>query len=279
MNTVSQSDFDLVRTLVRDGAAIVLDQGKEYLVESRLLPVARRRGQDSVEQLLTELRRDPAGPLRTLVIEAMTTNETSFFRDGNPFDALAGSILPELMERRAAERELTIWSAACSSGQEAYSTAMVLDELFAAHRGWRARIVASDISTQMLARTREGLYSQLEVNRGLPVHRLMKYFERQGNQWQVEASLRAMVETRLINLAASWPQLPPMDVILLRNVMIYFDQVTKQDILTNVRSVLRPGGYLLLGGAETTLNLDPDYERVPVGGTTVYRVRDGKAVT
>lgn len=277
MNTVRPADFGLVRAIVRDGAAIVLDDGKEYLVESRLLPVARQRGQQSVAELLDALRADPHGPLRTLVIEAMTTNETSFFRDSHPFDALAGSILPQLMERRAAERHLTIWSAACSSGQEAYSTAMILDELFAGQRGWRARIIASDVSNAMLERTRAGTYSQLEVNRGLPVHRLMQYFVRQGNQWQVEDRLRAMVETRAMNLAGAWPDLPQMDVILLRNVMIYFDQGTKQRILANVRSVLRPGGYLLLGGAETTLNLDPNYARVPFNGTAVYQVREGEA--
>lgn len=277
MTDVSPADFELVRSVVRDGAAIVLDDGKEYLVETRLLQVARSLGAASVTELLDQLRADPNGPVRTLVLEAMTTNETSFFRDSRPFDALATGILPELMAKRSAERHLTIWSAGCSSGQEAYSTAMLLDELFSDHRGWSARIIASDISTEMLERTRAGVYSQLEVNRGLPVHRLMRYFTRQGTQWQVEDRLRAMVETRQVNLAGPWPELPQIDVVLLRNVMIYFDIETKRRILANVRSVLRPGGYLILGGAETTLNIDAHYERVPVGGTAAYRIREGEA--
>jgi chemotaxis protein methyltransferase CheR len=274
---VSPADFELVRGLVRDGAAIVLDDGKEYLVESRLRQVARQLGHQNVSELLDDLREDPQGPVRTLVLEAMTTNETSFFRDSRPFEALGGQILPELMAKRAAERHLTIWSAGCSSGQEAYSTAMLLDELFTDQRGWSARIIASDVSTEMLARTRAGVYSQLEVNRGLPVNRLMQYFSRQGTQWQVEDRLRSMVETRFVNLAEPWPELPRMDVVLLRNVMIYFGIETKQRILANVRSVLRPGGYLLLGGAETTFNIDPHFERVPFGGTAAYRIREGEA--
>jgi chemotaxis protein methyltransferase CheR len=277
--TVNAADFELVRTIVREGAAIVLDDGKEYLVESRLLPIARKQGKESVAEFVDDLRLDPHGPLRTVVVEAMTTNETSFFRDSHPFDALAAEIVPELMRARASERQLTVWSAACSSGQEAYSMAMVLDQAFASQRGWQARIVATDISAEMLARTREGLYSQLEVNRGLPVGRLMQYFRRTGNQWQAEDTLRAMVQTHVLNLAAEWPELPGMDIALLRNVLIYFDIPTKKRILARVRSVLRPGGYLLLGGAETTLNLDPSYERVKLGQTTAYRVREGKATS
>lgn len=276
MNVVSAADFQLVREVVAEDAAIVLEQGKDYLVESRLLPVARRLGLPSVAELLARLRREPKGPVRTLVLEAMTTNETSFFRDSRPFEMLAKDIFPELMVKRAAERSLTVWSAGCSSGQEAYSTAMVLHDLLGEKPGWRARIVATDISTEMLARTRAGLYTQLEVNRGLPVHRLMQFFAREGTQWRVDDTLRGLVETRLVNLAGAWPALPAMDVVLLRNVMIYFDNPTKRRILAAVRSVLRPGGYLLLGGAETTLNLDPSFERVAFGSATAYRVREGR---
>jgi chemotaxis protein methyltransferase CheR len=276
MNVVSAADFQLVREVIAEDAAIVLEQGKDYLVESRLLPVARRLGVPSVAELLAGLRRQPKGPVRTLVVEAMTTNETSFFRDSRPFEMLADHVFPELLAGRAPERSLTVWSAGCSSGQEAYSTAMVLHDLLARNPGRRARIVASDISTEMLARTREGLYTQLEVNRGLPVHRLMQFFTREGTQWRVDDALRAVVETRLINLAGDWPALPAMDVVLLRNVMIYFDNATKRRILAGVRSLLRPGGYLFLGGAETTLNLDPHYERVTYAGATAYRVREGR---
>jgi chemotaxis protein methyltransferase CheR len=276
---VSPADFALVRALVMSEAGIVLEDGKEYLVESRLLPVARHRGMADVSALLEELRLDPSGPVRTLVVEAMTTNETSFFRDTRPFQALATEVLPEMMRQRVTERTLNVWSAACASGQEAYSTAMILDELLGNHPGWSARILATDVSGPMLERTRVGLYSQLEVNRGLPVAQLMQHFSRHGTQWLVAKRLRDMVETRQLNLVAPWPQLPQMDVVLLRNVMIYFDTATKQQILARVRSVLRPGGYLLLGGAETTLNLDDSYERFSVGGISVYRVRQVKAAT
>lgn len=276
MTTVTPDDFDLVRRVVRDGAAIVLDDGKEYLVESRLLPVARQRGLQGVAELVERLRREPHGELRTVVVEALTTNETSFFRDGRPFTALAEEILPALVGARSAERELTIWSAGCSSGQEAYSTAILVREALAGRSGWRPRILASDVSTAMLDRTREGLYTQLEVNRGLPVQRLVQHFTREGTQWRVHPDLRAMVETRQVNLAAPWPALPQMDLVLLRNVMIYFDVATKRRILANVRTLLRPGGYLLLGGAETTLNLDDRFERVSFGSMTAYRVREGK---
>lgn len=276
MSTVTSEDFALVRRVVHEAAAIVLEDGKEYLVESRLLPVAREQGLPSVTELVERLRHDPSARTRTLVVEAMATNETSFFRDGHPFQALADHILPELLAARSAERRLTVWSAACSSGQEVYSTAILLQEALADRTGWTTRIIASDISSPMLDRTREGLYSQLEVNRGLPVHRLMQYFTREGTQWRVHDSLRAAVETRRINLAGSWTGLPQMDLILLRNVMIYFDVPTKRRILAHVRSLLRPGGYLVLGGAETTLNLDEDFERVSLGSMSAYRVKEGK---
>jgi chemotaxis protein methyltransferase CheR len=276
VNTVTPDDFNLVRRVVHEGAAIVLEDGKEYLVESRLLPVARQRGLSSVAELVQWLRKDPAGELRTVVVEALTTNETSFFRDGRPFQALADEILPGLIASRAAERQLTVWSAACSSGQEVYSTAIVLQNALADRPGWRPRIIASDVSQAMVDRTREGLYSQLEVNRGLPVQGLMQHFTREGTQWRVHDSLRAMVETRQMNLAAPWPALPRMDLVLLRNVMIYFDTATKRRILGNVRSLLRPGGFLLLGGSETTLNLDQQFERVSFGNMSAYRVAEGK---
>jgi chemotaxis protein methyltransferase CheR len=276
VNTVAPDDFELVRRVVHEGAAIVLEDGKEYLVESRLLPVARQRGLGTVAELVEWLRKDLTGELRTVVVEALTTNETSFFRDGRPFQALADEILPGLIASRATERQLTVWSAACSSGQEVYSTAIVLQEALADRPAWRPRIIASDVSRAMVERTREGLYTQLEVNRGLPVQGLMEHFSREGTQWRVHDSLRAMVETRQINLAATWPALPRMDLILLRNVMIYFDTPTKRRILANVRSLLRPGGYLLLGGSETTLNLDGNFERVSFGNMSAYRVAEGK---
>lgn len=273
---MSRADFELVRDVVREGAAIILEEGKEYLVESRLLPVARRLGHADVAVLLGKLRAEPDGPLRTEVVEALTTNETSFFRDPRTFDALARQILPGIVSSRP-RGELVVWSAACSSGQEPYSVAMILDELLAVRPGWRAHILATDVSTEMLRRTEEGLYSQLEVNRGLPVSRLMQHFTRSGTQWQVSNRLRGMVQTRQLNLAETWSQLPRADVVLLRNVMIYFDVRTKQRILANIRSVLKPGGYVVLGGSETTHNIDPGYERVSFGDAAAYRLREGRA--
>ena len=275
--TITATDFDYISTMVRDRSAIVLDHGKEYLIEARLLPLARQRGTGTVAGLVHELRQAPAGPLRDLVVEAMTTNETSFFRDVHPFAALSDHILPDLVRARGGERSLNIWCAACSSGQEPYSIAMLIHDIVGADSAWRVRLLATDLSPAMLARTREGVYSQFEVNRGLPVTMLVRHFRKEGLHWQIEEPLRRMIETRLVNLHNDLPSMPSMDIIFLRNVLIYFDIETKRQILARVRRVLRPDGYLVLGGAETTLNLDDAFERVQIGRAPVYRLRDGKA--
>ncbi|MBO9521511.1 MAG: protein-glutamate O-methyltransferase CheR [Nocardioidaceae bacterium] len=270
-------DFHYISKLVRDRAAIVLEPGKEYLIESRLLPLVRERGHDSITDLVADLQRAPHAALRDEVVEAMTTNETSFFRDGAPFQALTERVLPELIRARAAERSLNIWSAACSSGQEVYSIAMTVRDVLAADPHWRVRLLATDLSQQMLTRTREGCYSQLEVNRGLPAAALVRHFRRDGLSWRISDDLRQMIDTRSLNLAEEWPVLPSMDVVFLRNVLIYFDTEVKRQILARVRRVLRPDGFLFLGGAETTLNLDDSFERLQIGRATAYRLRDGKA--
>ena len=276
--SITQADFDFISSVVRAESAIVLERGKEYLVESRLLPVAKELGHPTIGDLVKQLRGSPMGPLRGQVIEAMTTNETSFFRDVHPFQALSDTVLPELMRARATERSLNIWCAAASSGQEPYSIAMLLDDALVGRPGWRVRLLATDISQQMLDRTREGIYSQLEMNRGLPAQRLVKHFTRVGTHWQISENLRRMVECRLLNLDAAWPMMPQMDLIFLRNVLIYFDIPTKQRILARVKKVLRPDGYLFLGGAETTLNLDAGFERVQIGNAPAYRLRsEGKS--
>lgn len=275
--TITATDFDYISTLVRSRSAIVLERGKEYLIEARLAPLARERGAGTVAGLVHELRRAPFGALRDLVVEAMTTNETSFFRDGHPFTALADHVLPELVRARSGTRALTIWCAACSSGQEPYSIAMLVHDIVGADPSWRVRLLATDISPAMLARTRAGCYTQFEVNRGLPAHRLVRHFRRQGLDWQIEEPLRRMVETRLLNLDEDFPGVPATDLIFLRNVLIYFDIATKRAILARIRRVLRPDGYLVLGGAETTLNLDDSFERVQIGRAPVYRLRGGKA--
>jgi chemotaxis protein methyltransferase CheR len=274
--SMSNADFTYIADLVRRGSAIVLEPGKEYLVESRLLPVARDAGTDTITGLVHQLR-DCKGGLREKVVEAMTTNETSFFRDVHPFTALADTVLPEVAEARRPHRRIDVWCAAASSGQEPYSVAMLLDELLGDQPGWQLRVLASDLSPRMLDRTASGVYTQLEVNRGLPVQRLLRHFEREGHQWRAKANLRTMIRTQVMNLDEPWPAMPPMDVILLRNVLIYFDVPTKKRVLARVREVLRPDGYLFLGGAETTLGLDDSYERVQVGRAPAYRLRAGLA--
>jgi len=275
--TITATDFDFISNVVRTDSAIVLEPGKEYLVESRLLPLARGRGEGTVASLVGELRRSPSGPLRDLIVEAMTTNETSFFRDVHPFTALAEHVLPDVIRARSNERSLTIWSAACSSGQEPYTIAMLIHDLIGADPSWRVRLLATDISPAMLARTREGVYTQFEVNRGLPANRLVRHFRRVGLDWQIDDVLRRMVETRLMNLDRDFGPMPQMDIVFMRNVLIYFDLATKRQILARVRRVMRPDGYLVLGGAETTLNIDDSFERVQIDRTPVYRLRDGKA--
>jgi chemotaxis protein methyltransferase CheR len=273
MSALSKTDFEYVKNLVLKSAAIILETGKEYLVESRLAPLARQEGFASFAELIDQLRKRPFNGLHWKVIEAMTTNETSFFRDVHPFEALKKAILPELLTKRAHERSLHIWCAASSSGQEPYTVAMLLREYFPTLASWTIRFVASDISTEMLARSREGRYSQLEVNRGLPATLLVKYFQKQGTEWQIKEELRRMIEFQQVNLAEAWPSWPRMDIILMRNVMIYFDVATKKTILNKIHQLLRPDGYLFLGGAETTMNLDDAFERVQFDRSGCYRLR------
>jgi chemotaxis protein methyltransferase CheR len=275
--SVAAADFAYVRELVHRRSAIFLEPGKEYLVESRLLPIIQASGEGDLARLISRLRSSPEGSLHTQVVEAMTTNETSWFRDHHPFNALASVILPDLLHRRATVRRLTIWSAATASGQEAYSIAMVLHDLLVTNPAWDLRVLATDLSEEMVNRTRAGRYSQLEVNRGLPAAKLIQHFTRVGTEWQVNEELRRMVEVRQLNLAAPFPPLPPVDVIFLRNVLIYFKQDTRRQIFDQVRRVLRPDGYVVLGGSETS---DMDgFERVPLNKATVYRIRGGQAAT
>jgi chemotaxis protein methyltransferase CheR len=271
---LQQRDFEYVADLVRTEAAIVVEASKRYLVESRLAPVARRHGLDGVGALVARLRAQPRNGLHAEVVEAMTTNETSFFRDVNPFAAMEQEVLPELIRARGAQRQLSIWSAACSSGQEPYSLAMLIRHRFPQLSRWNVRIVASDLSAEMLGRAAAGRYSQMEVNRGLPAPLLVRYFRRDGQHWQIADEVRQMVEFRAMNLIQPWAPLPPLDVVFLRNVLIYFDVATKRQILAQVRRVLRPDGYLFLGAAETTLNVDDAFERVPIGPAVSYRLRE-----
>ncbi len=271
---LSSPSFDFIRAVLRERSGHYLDDDKAYLVETRLLPVARRHGLASIDDLVQRLRSRPNEKLLSELVEAMTINETFFFRDGHPFDALRQTVLPELIRLRSSARYLNIWSAACSSGQEAYSIAIMLCHDFPTLAGWNVRLIASDISTAMLERARRGRYSELEVARGLTPELRHRYFKHHKDGWHIRDELRRMVEFRPINLSGPWPELPPLDLILLRNVLIYFDVPTRQEILRKVRRVLQPDGYLLLGGAETTHNLDDAFAPVSIGSSSLYRLRN-----
>lgn len=273
-------DFDFVRTLVRKRSGIVLGAEKDYLIQARLQTLSRKEGFDSINQLLDQTQalldqvdEAPQNALRQKVVEALTTNETSFFRDRHPFECLRNHALPELLASRAAERSLHIWSAACSTGQEPFSIALLLREHFPELHDWQVRIVTSDLSSECLDRARQGRFTQMEVSRGLPTPLLAKFFSRQGLDWVIQDDVRQMIDFRRLNLLDSDLTLPQMDVVFLRNVLIYFDKETCQQILGRIRRVLRPDGYLFLGGAETTLFLDDAFERVPLSQAGCYRLR------
>ena len=273
---LTRLDFEYVRSLVRKESAIVLDDSKTYLVISRLLPVARHHGFETVGALISNLQATPQGDLHTLTVEAIATTETSFFRDLHPFIALRDEILPELIQKRSqSSRTLSIWSAGCSSGQEPHSIAMILRDRFANLAGWNLQLNASDLSSQMVQRAGLGTYSQLEVNRGLPAPYLVRFFDQIEDRWVLKEDLRTMFRYFQQNLTREWTSLPAIDVLLLRNVLIYFDVATRRKLLRQVRRLLRPDGYLLLGSAETTLNLDDLFDRVRVGKAVFYQVAKG----
>ncbi len=271
--TLSRESFEFVRAVLRRRSAHCLEDDKAYLVETRLLPVARRHGLASVEDLIARLRIRSSEQLLGELVEAMAITETSFFRDGHPFEGLREAVLPELLRRRAGERRLAIWSAACASGQEPYSVALLLRHHFPGLDGWDIRLIASDLSAAMLERVRRGRYSEMEVSRGLPPELVQAHFEKVEGGWQIRDELRRLVESRPINLMGAWPELPALDLVLLRNVMIYFDIPTRQQILGRVRRLLHPGGYLVLGGAETTHGLDEGFVPVSFGKATFFRLR------
>ena len=268
-------DLDYVRDLVRTKSAIVLEPEKAYLVHSRLEPVAKGEGLLSLAELVKKMRMAPYGALHKKVVEAMTTNETSFFRDLGLFHALRDQLLPEIIGRKGATKRLNIWCGASSSGQEPYSIMFTIVEHFPAMKDWHIQFTATDLSEGMLAKCREGKYSQLEVNRGLSLTHLTHFFSKKGMGWQVNEDIRRRIDFQSMNLIGPWLPFPTLDIVFLRNVMIYFDTETKKQILANIREKLDPTGYLFLGGSETTINLDDQYERVAISGASCYRVKKG----
>lgn len=275
---LAKVDFNYIRDLVRERSALVLEPGKEYLVESRLGLLASKEGFPSLRRMVESLRSSPSSDLHRKVVEAMATNETSFFREIRTFEMFKKTILPELLALRASDRSLNLWCAASSGGQEPYSFAMLLREHLPSLASWSIEFIASDMSQEMLARARAGRFNQVEINRGLPANLLVRYFEKHGAAWVISQDIRCMVEFREINLIHSWPLLPIMDVIFMRNILIYLDLETKRTILRKARRLLKPDGYLLLGGSETTTNLDDSFEPVSLDGATYFRLKkkDGR---
>jgi chemotaxis protein methyltransferase CheR len=256
-------DYEYLRKFVRERSGLVLSADKQYLVESRLLPVVRRAGLAGLAELVQRLRAPNSDGLAAQVVEAMTTNESFFFRDKIPFEHFRDTIIPELIAARASRRRIRIWCAAASTGQEPYSLAMSLREMGARISGWRIEIIATDISNEVLERARAGIYSQSEVQRGLPITLLLKYFTQIGDNWQIAAGIRAMVQFRPLNLIADFSHLGVFDVVFCRNVLLYFDQQTKSRVLGQVaRRMDRDGGYLVLGAAETVVGLTDRFKPV-----------------
>ena len=253
-------DYDYLRKLLKDRSGLVLSADKQYLVESRLLPVARKAGVPGLAELVQKLKSPSAETLTAEVVEAMTTNESFFFRDKIPFDHFRQAIMPALLAARAGQRRVRIWCAAASTGQEPYSLAMCLKEMAAQLSGWRVEIVATDLSLEVLEKAKAGIYSQFEVQRGLPIQLLVKYFIQSGEVWQIAPDIRAMVQYRPLNLLHDFAHLGMFDVVFCRNVLIYFDQDTKVNVLERIHRLMEQDGYLVLGAAETVVGLTESFK-------------------
>lgn len=265
---ISNDNYTFLQREVYKNSGIVLDETKQYLLEARLIPIVRRENLQTINDLCALMRATNRSAIIKEVTEAMTTNETLFFRDSAPFDALRQTVLPALIEKKKSSRTLRFWSAASSSGQEAYSIAMMLLEMNLT--GWTYEIVGTDLSDKMVERAKTGKYMQIEVNRGLPAPYLVKYFTRQGLEWEIKDAIRRMVSFRQFDLRQPMRSLGTFDFVFCRNVLIYFDMETKREILKNVEGTLLPGGSLVLGAAETVMNLSTAFDRKPINGATFY---------
>lgn len=271
--TLSPDVVSYVCSIVRERSAIELESNKSYLIEARLAPLAKQFGFGSASDYVLDVRKKRQADHEQRLVEAMTTNETSFFRDIHPFMALRKVLIPELIAARASQKSLNIWSAACSSGQELYSVAILLQEDFPQLASWNVRLTGTDLSDTILGRARNACYSQVEVNRGLSAAQLVKYFERNGMNWQLRPEMRAKATFKKLNLIETWPLMPAMDIVFLRNVLIYFCPDTKKAILRKIRGVMAPGAVLFLGAAETTMGLDASFERVEADKSVFYRLK------
>jgi chemotaxis protein methyltransferase CheR len=259
---VTPPDYEYLRKLLKDQSGLDLSADKQYLIESRLVPLSRKAGLAGIPELVQKMKAGSAS-LVAQVVEAMTTNETFFFRDKIPFDHFRQSIMPEILKARAARKSVRIWCAAGSTGQEPYSLAMCLKEMESQLAGWRLEIIATDLSQEVLEKSKTGLYSQFEVQRGLPIQLLVKYFKQNGEFWQINPDIRAMVQHRQLNLLHDFSQLGTFDVIFCRNVLIYFDQDTKINIFSRLCKIMEPDGFLVLGAAETVVGLTDAFKPYP----------------
>jgi chemotaxis protein methyltransferase CheR len=273
---VTLLDYEYLRKLLKERSGLDLSADKQYLVESRLIPLARRAGLSGIAELVQKMK-NGADALTTDVVEAMTTNETFFFRDKIPFDHLRDTILPQLVPARTNRRALRIWSAASSTGQEPYSIAMCLREFGPALSGWRIEIVATDLSQEVLEKSKAGIYSQFEVQRGLPIQMLVKYFKQTGELWQLNADIRGMVQHKQLNLLHDFSGLGKFDIIFCRNVLIYFDQDTKIRIFERLSKMLETDGTLMLGAAETVVGISDVFRPSP-DKRGLYQLNPARAV-
>ena len=272
---MTPSDYEYLRKLLKDQSGLDLSADKQYLIESRLLPLARKCGLPGIPDLVQKMK-GGAGSIVAQVVEAMTTNETFFFRDKVPFDHFREMIMPEILKNRAARKSVRIWCAAGSTGQEPYSLAMCLKEMGAALAGWRIEIIATDLSQEVLEKSRAGIYSQFEVQRGLPIQMLVKYFKQTGEFWQINPEIRAMVQHRQLNLLHDFSQLGNFDVVFCRTVLIFFDKKTRVNFFNRLQRTIEPDGFLVLGAAETVVGLTETFKPCP-DRRGLYRPNDPRA--
>ena len=275
---MTPSDYEFLKGFLKERSGLVLSDDKQYLVESRLLPIARQAKLETITNLVAKLRMPGDRRLQEDVVEAMTTNESFFFRDKTPFDRFNDTMLPDMLKARAGQRKMRIWCAAASTGQEPYSIGICLKEAAAKVAGWRFDIIGTDLSNDVLEKAKVGMYSQFEVQRGLPIQLLLKYFAQQGDMWQVSPELRAMVQWRQFNLLDSFATLGNFDIVFCRNVLIYFDQQTKGDILRRIAKQMAPDGFLVLGAAETVVGLTDSFEPI-ADKRGLYRPKTGGSMS
>jgi chemotaxis protein methyltransferase CheR len=255
-------DFEYLRQLVRQGSGVALEPHKDYLATLHLGRIAAQAGFESIAAFTEHLKKISFGDLHLQAIEALVTKETSFFRDRCPFEALQSSVLPSLVRLRSPQQAINIWSAACSTGQEPYSIAISIRENFPELSTGKIRLIASDFSQKAIDLAQKGQYTNLEISRGLTPTIRDRYFRQTGRSWQIVDEIRQMVEFRPLNLLHSWDSLPKLDIVFLRNVLIYFDIDTKRSILNKVQHYMQDDGYLFLGGGETTFHLDPRFKAI-----------------